>query len=107
MKSSRDPDYILDLSENAEDDLRNIQQYTFETYGERQVYVYEEILNKALAALLHNPNLGHKRPDLPPEYRAYPAGQHVIVFRVKEKIVYVVRVLHGSMDFALRFPDED
>ncbi|MCH8209292.1 MAG: type II toxin-antitoxin system RelE/ParE family toxin [Nitrospinae bacterium] len=107
MKSSRDLDYILDLSENAEDDLRNIQQYTFEKYGERQVYVYEEILNKALATLLHNPKLGHKRPDIPPEYKAYPVGQHVIVFRVEDQTVYVVRVLHGSMDFSLRFPDED
>ncbi|MGR3177252.1 MAG: type II toxin-antitoxin system RelE/ParE family toxin [Candidatus Anammoxibacter sp.] len=45
------------------------------------------------------PFLGHSRPDIPTEYRAYQAGQHIIIFRIKDTTIYVVRVLHGSMDF--------
>ncbi|MGR3318589.1 MAG: type II toxin-antitoxin system RelE/ParE family toxin [Candidatus Anammoxibacter sp.] len=26
-------------------------------------------------------------------------GQHIIIFRVEDTTIYIVRVLHGSMDF--------
>ncbi|QPJ61305.1 MAG: type II toxin-antitoxin system RelE/ParE family toxin [Candidatus Nitronauta litoralis] len=99
MKSGPDPDNILLLSLEAEDDIRDILQYTLETYGEQQLLVYQEKLDQALATVLNNPGVGHKRPDLPPEYDAYPEGEHILIFRVKEKTIYVVRVLHGRMDF--------
>ena len=87
MKSSHDPDYVLKLSSKAEDDIRSIQQYTFETFGEEQVFTYEAILNEALLTIIHNPGLGHQRSDIPSGCRAYLAGQHFIVFRIEEKTV--------------------
>ena len=103
MKSKPAADYILELSEEAEDDIRDIQQYTFDTYGEQQVFIYKTKLDDALKTILHNPRLGHKRSDIPSEYDAYLAGEHIIVFRVEKKIIYVVRVLHGHMDFSSIF----
>ncbi len=99
MKSNPGPADTLHLSLEAEDDIRDILKYTLETYGEHQLTVYQEKLNKGLATLLHNPGIGHKRPDLPPEYDAYPVGEHILIFRVKEKTIYIVRVLHGRMGF--------
>lgn len=101
MPSNHNPDneYILDLSQEAEDDLRDILQDTYETWGEKQVPIYKAILDKALSSLTANPYIGHKRPDLSSDYLALRAGHHFMVYRISDKIIYVVRVLHERMDF--------
>ena len=64
---------------------------------------YKTLLDDGLKTILNNPRLGHKRSDVPKEYEAYPAGEHVIIFRVAEKTIYVIRVLHSRMDFSKIF----
>ena len=39
------------------------------------------------------------RPDIPVNYQVVQAGQHMIIYRVEEMKIYVIRVLHASMDF--------
>ena len=67
MPSDQNPDngYVLDLSREAEDDLRDILQHTCEKWGAKQVPIYKAILDKALSSIVVNPNIGHKRSDLP------------------------------------------
>jgi len=103
MKSSHGHDYVLDLSEEAKSDLKDIQKHTFITYGEDPVYKYQVVLDKSFQTVLDNPALGHSRSDIPPLYKAYQAGQHIIICRVEESKIYVVRVLHGSMNFTDKF----
>ena len=43
--------------------------------------------------------LGHWRADIPKTHKAYSAGEHIIVYRVEGQTVYVVAILHSSMDF--------
>lgn len=43
--------------------------------------------------------LGHWRADIPKTYKAYSAGEHIIIYRVEGQTVYVIAILHGSMDF--------
>lgn len=108
MRSSQgNPELLLIVAPEAQLDIFDILQYTLEEWGHPQAKKYKGIIDKALLDIWHNPQLGHKRPDVPPDYRAYPAGQHVIIFRVEVKRVYVVRVLHGRMDFSPRFTGED
>lgn len=45
------PDLPLILSPQAEEDFAVILQYTFETWGENQVYVYRDVLHKALRTI--------------------------------------------------------
>lgn len=106
MPSNHHPDtgYLLDLSREAEDDLRDILQDTYEKWGENQVAIYEAILDKALSSLLANPRIGHQRPDLSSDYLAVRAGHHFMIYRISDKIIYVVRVLHERMDFGGRIP---
>ena len=100
MKSShKNPKYPLIVAPEAQADIDDILQYTISEWGQNQAKKYRDILSKGFSALIHNPCLGHSRSDIPPEYRAYQAGQHVIIFRAEDGTIYVVRVLHGSMDF--------
>lgn len=98
---------VLLLSREAEDDLRDILQYTFERWGQAQVSGYKNILDKALSALRQSPNIGHRRLDLSADYRTLLAGRHIIIYRFTKDVVYVVRILHESRDFKRQFPPDD
>lgn len=92
-------EYSLELSKEAVSDLVDIQNYTFTNYGENQLKKYETILDKALNGILLFPDSGHSRPDIPINYQVVQAGEHVIIYRVEEMKIYVIRVLHASMNF--------
>lgn len=91
--------YSLELSEEAVSDLIDIQNYTFTNYGDNQLKKYELILGNALDSVLFFPNSGHCRPDIPRNYQVVQAGEHMIIYRVEELKIYVIRVLHASMNF--------
>ena len=51
--------YTIKISSEAYDDLTDIQQYTFEAFGESQLFRYESRLNEALILIRTNPKIGH------------------------------------------------
>ena len=91
------PEYRLVLSPLAEADIENILRYTGETWGEAQLLIYRDKLNEALQTLRRDPLIGHTSPELPDTHRLYLAGAHVIVYRVREHLVSVMRILHQRM----------
>ena len=92
------PDLPLILSPRAEDDFAHILQYTLETWGETQVFLCRAVLDQALLTIQQNPNIGHNRPELSLAHRIFPAGRHIIVYRVNDRAVHVSRILHERMD---------
>lgn len=100
-----DKSYALKISFEAYDDLIDIQQYTFQKFGESQLLKYELLLNEALILIQTNPNIGHTRPDIPNEYLAWPVGEHILIYRMEEVVIYLVRVLHNRMDFRFQFEE--
>jgi toxin ParE1/3/4 len=90
--------YSLALASEAEDDLEDIFSYTLQTWGEQQLADYAGVIERALEAIASNPFLGHSRADLTPGYRCFIAGRHLIIYRIEEETIYVLRVLHERMD---------
>lgn len=95
------PEYRLVLSPKAEQDIENILRYTGEQWGEKQILVYRDKLAGALEALQSNPALGHPTNELPETHRIYPVGSHVIVFRARNEVIGIIRVLHKRMSLPL------
>ncbi|MAI60796.1 MAG: hypothetical protein CBB87_00010 [Micavibrio sp. TMED27] len=92
--------YQIEFSARAEKDFKSIQRYTLKTYGEKQVWIYTGMLKEDLRKLEENPKLyGHVRPDIPQIYRAYKIGEHSLIYRIEDQTVYLIAILHGSMDF--------
>jgi len=89
---------LIILSPQAEEDFADILQYTFQTWGEKQMYVYRSVIDKALLTIQQNPEIGHRRVELSKSHRSFPAGQHVIFYRVDQRAIYVSRILHERMD---------
>jgi toxin ParE1/3/4 len=98
-----EPEYVLELSEEAYDDLINIQNYTYINHGETKWQNYSHDLDKAMSHILNHPFSGHVRDDVPSGYQAWGVNEHVMIYRVENKTVYLVRVLHGKMDFRFQF----
>lgn len=91
------PNYRLVLSPKAEQDIEGILRYTGESWGERQLVVYRDKIGDALDRLVRNPGSGHLSADLPDTHRLYPVGSHVIVYRLKDQVIEVIRILHQRM----------
>ena len=95
------PEYRLILSPRAEQDIENILRYTGEQWGENQIPTYRDKLIGALETVLTIPNSGHTTAELPETHRLFPVGSHVIVYRVQENVVGVIRILHKRMSIPL------
>lgn len=87
----------LTLSPKALQDFIDILRYTGETWSEKQLLTYRDKINEALQAISGNPQLGHHRDDLPSTHHAYLVGSHIIIYRMREDGVAVVRILHQRM----------
>ena len=103
MKLDEKDVYVLELSAEAYDDLLNIQNYTFLHFGEVQWNKYSSLLDEAFSFLSEHPFGGSQREDLPLGYQAWKVGEHIIVYRIEGTIIYIVRVLHGRMNFRYKF----
>ena len=89
----------LILSGEAFDDLVDIQNYTFTEFGEQQWKTNNDLLENAFQQLLDHPMSGCVLQDILSEYRVLNAGHHVIIYRIEEATIYVIRILHQRMDF--------
>jgi len=88
------------LAPRARQDFIDILRYTGETWGPKQLEVYRDKIDQALQLLARNPGLGHHRPDLPDNHRAYLVGSHIVIYRNHEARLAIVRILHQRMSLA-------
>jgi len=97
------PDVPVILSPQAEEDFADILQYTLEMWGEAQAYAYRAVIDKALLTIQQYPQIGHECPELSAAHRIFPAGRHLIIYRVGDAAVFVSRILHERMDIRRHF----
>lgn len=97
----------LVLTEAALADLKSIRAYTLENWGEAQETRYLDQLWTKFETLCKDPGRCRLRQDLFPGCRIAAEGRHVILFRVREEVLEIIRVLHGAMDFKRHLPSGD
>lgn len=82
----------------AEEDLKNIWLYSFETWGEQQADWYYDELVKGMNLLARNPDLGTACDDIRTGYRSFKIKRHVVFYKITPTFLSIVRVLHERMD---------
>lgn len=87
-----------ELEPNAEADLNEILEYTYQHFGHRQVVDYYEKINNALMALGKYPQIGKTHPQLPQHYRCFHVGAHTIIYRIHERKAQVLRIVSQLSD---------
>ncbi len=88
----------LRLSPKARADLDAIWNYTAQHWGRDQAEAYLLSLDGTMKLLANQPGLGRKIDDIRKGYLKFPAGSHIIIFRMQSKAIEIVRILHKSMD---------
>lgn len=86
------------LSRAADGDLAEIYTYSFRTFGEAQADAYYLDLSGCLQMLADNPRLGRSAGLSRRDLLKHAHGSHVIFYLIEEPDIFVVRILHNSMD---------
>ena len=89
------------LSERSKKDLRDIVNYTRETWSEEQAVVYyNNLLDGCEFIAEKSGQVGRSYEEVRPDLHGYHCHRHVIFFRILSKErVRIVRILHDQMDF--------
>jgi len=103
MKLNKPQEYILYITFEAKDDLKHIFNNTFNHCGEVQWKKYSSEIDASLILLKKNPDIGFKRSDIPDTCKSYPVLQHIIVYKIIDETIYIIRVLHKKMNFNYQF----
>lgn len=90
------PDY--ELSQKADQDLTEIYQYSFETFGEDRADKYFLGLDRCLKTLAENPHRGRSADEIEEGIYRYEHARHTIFYVVRPLGIFVARILHQSMD---------
>ncbi|MGY6627197.1 MAG: type II toxin-antitoxin system RelE/ParE family toxin [Oceanicaulis sp.] len=83
------------LSSRARSDFRQIYLAGAEAFGLRQADVYADKLEATIGRLAHFPELGRAWAGVEPSLRCLSHPPHVIVYRIGESALDVLRILHA------------
>lgn len=90
------------LSEEAQNDLREIQHYTRVSWGNNQAKRYLIELTASFEKLANTPKLGITREELAKDLRSFQTSHHILFYRESSDGIEIARVLHHSMDIKRR-----
>jgi toxin ParE1/3/4 len=96
--------FVLELSDSAKADFRDILSYTWQMWGDRQVAEYRDVIDGALKAIAEKPEAGRQRSGS--DLLFSRAGRHLIFYRINGPRIFVIRILHERMDLDSRLADE-
>ena len=88
----------IHLSQAAKSDLVDIWGETDRHWGEAQADRYLDDIDRALRELIANPQMGSDCSDLLHGARKLITGRHLVFYEVDSDKIFVIRVLHQSMD---------
>jgi plasmid stabilization system protein ParE len=80
----------LQFTDEAENNIDDILQYTNDTWGDAQEARYRETLRQAFLSIREFPELG-RRTSAPRE-REYVLPHHTIVYRYEGRTVTILRI---------------
>jgi toxin ParE1/3/4 len=87
------------LAPEAETDLDDIWYYIAKENGGIQIAdrLIESIADRFFL-IATNPHIGRSRDEWRLGLRSFPVGKHVIIYRVEDNSVLILRVIRGSRD---------
>ena len=101
--------YSIRFTKQADADLVSIYVYTYRTWNEAQAVDYTNGLKAAICKIAENPKrIGTAdRFKVRPGYRSCRYQSHVVFYRVSDRFVEVVRILHKRMDIEKQFSGDN
>lgn len=87
----------LYITGDAEADLDQIENYIGDDNPAAAINFLKRLTN-CFTTIAQNPGIGRKRDNLKPGSRSITEGDYVIIYRLKQNTVEILRILHGRRD---------
>lgn len=87
------------LSPRARADIEEIWKYTVKRWNLEQAERYIRMIQAEIERVASDPSRGRPCHEIREGYRKSPAGSHTLFYRVTDRGVDIVRILHQRMDF--------
>lgn len=84
---------------HAEADLEDIWRYTAQTWSPDQADTYIDSLIQTIETLVAMPTIARERAEFDPPVRIHPAAEHLIIYRIEEPFLVVIRILGGRQNW--------
>ncbi|MDE3116519.1 MAG: type II toxin-antitoxin system RelE/ParE family toxin [Pseudomonadota bacterium] len=81
-------------------DLETIWRYSAEVWSLEQADRYITGLTLAFDTIAANPKLARERQEYVPPVRIHRYQAHIVIYRIGDDDVIIIRVRHGSEDWA-------
>ncbi len=88
----------LKISQEAQEDIRDIRRYTFKNWGKAKSIEYILQLHLTMKTLEKSPQMGIDRAEIRAEARSFPCGRHIIFYRILADGIVVTAVLGQLQD---------
>ncbi len=79
-------------------DLSSIASYSKTRWGEQRTKRYLQAIQQKISELSQNPEMGTPRENLFENIRSLMVNSHIIYYRLNQKSLEIVRILHGRQD---------
>lgn len=86
----------------AERDLIDIWTYIATDNPDAADRLLDAIADR-IEQLRKHPRMGRLRPDIAADARFLPIGNYVVLYRLTDEVVEIVRVVHGARDVTSLF----
>ncbi len=90
----------FDITADARSDLESLYEYGIGRFGERAADLYVRRLLDRIEQLCSQPWLGRSRPEFGADYRSIVLDRYVVLYRVTQTDIKIIRIVHGSYQLA-------
>jgi len=90
---------VYRLTPAAQNDLEDIWLYTARQWSVAQADRYTDILEDTLERLLFMPEMARERAEVDPPVRIHPSAEHLIIYRIRDDHLAILRVLGAGQDW--------
>ena len=98
---------VYSLSWKAVADLAGIHEYSLSRFGLRQAQSYLNGLHECFQDLAQHPMLGRNAGRIKKGLRRYEYRSHVVFYVPRDDDMFIVRVLHESMDVRRHLTEDE
>ncbi|MBK9212115.1 MAG: type II toxin-antitoxin system RelE/ParE family toxin [Saprospiraceae bacterium] len=88
----------FEISKLALKDLDEIWKYSAEQLSQQQANRYYKEISEMIKEICNNPEFGNPIDYISQGHRRLNVRSHMIVYKVKNEIIYIDRILHQKMD---------
>ncbi|MCZ8207155.1 MAG: type II toxin-antitoxin system RelE/ParE family toxin [Aquidulcibacter sp.] len=103
--TDRNSPLLIKLTPQAEHDLENIWTYTATTWSVAQAESYIGHLSNTFDLIAHAPLIARERSEFTPPIRLHRHQSHLIIYRLVDDSLLIIRVLHMKQNWSALLED--